>query len=61
MNSPLLNKIFEYMNPVVSRNSTNGLKWVMFSAHDTNIHLLSAAFNFTNIECIMNERYGEKK
>ena len=43
------------MNPVVNKQNKNDLKWVMFSAHDDNIHMISAALNITSIECHMHE------
>lgn len=60
MNTPFLNQLLAYTNPVVQGNNTNGLKWVMFSAHDTNVHLVSAALNFTSIDCLLNQRFPDR-
>ncbi|KAL4428941.1 hypothetical protein ABPG74_011137 [Tetrahymena malaccensis] len=60
LNTPFLNQLLAYLNPVVQGKNKNGLKWVMFSAHDTNVHLISAALNFTSIDCLLNQRFPDQ-
>ncbi|EWS71522.1 histidine acid phosphatase family protein (macronuclear) [Tetrahymena thermophila SB210] len=59
LNQPFFSSFLEYTDPVVKNNNTSGLKWVMFSAHDTNIQLISAALNFTSIDCLLALRFEE--
>ncbi|EAR84653.1 histidine acid phosphatase family protein (macronuclear) [Tetrahymena thermophila SB210] len=60
LNTPFLNQLMDYLNPVVQGKNVNGLKWVMFSAHDTNVQLISAALNLTSIDCLLHKRFPDK-
>ncbi|KAL4428942.1 hypothetical protein ABPG74_011138 [Tetrahymena malaccensis] len=59
LNQPFFSSFFDYTDPIVKKNNTEGLKWVMFSAHDTNVQLISAALNFTSIDCLLALRFEE--
>jgi len=59
LNTPFISQLLAYIQPAASSTYNNPLKWVMLSAHDTNVHLVSAALNITSSDCLLAERFPE--
>jgi len=48
INTPLFNRIIDYMDSKIALGDEITLKWVTYSFHDTNIAAIQAALNLTD-------------